>query len=440
MKKRMFAVLVLVGVTLLISSCRPTPAATPLPAPTATPLPPPTATPPPPPTETPAPVVLRVAFVGPVAESVGTAAIPAFEAENPNIKVEWERFEWGDYTTKLMATLAAGTAPDVFVSWFSDGATYGAEGIIRPLDDLLDKEDYVESIYNLCVWGGKLYCMPWAANAKALYYRKDLLEEAGLDPNKPPATWDELRDYAVALTKRDDQGNITRAGFTVFTNQTLFYNMSAQFNGFLEQAGGQMFNEDGTEVLFNSPAGVEALEFLAELVREDKVDVIGAEQDVVNDLPGGKTAMILTGDWAVRAFESLENVDVAMPPGNKRDFCELGGDALFMYAETKHPEEAAKFLKVLLNAENSIAYAKGKGKAIPCSAAAADSDYVKGDLFLLKIAGITAQCSAGPVHPQWREVEGILIGYMAEVFLGHQSAQEALDMAAEEANAVLAEQ
>ena len=94
------------------------------------------------------------------------------------------------------------------------------------------------------------------------------------------------------MTQHDADGNVTRAGFTIYTSQAMPYNMTAQFNAFLKAAGGEMFNEDGTEALFNSPAGVETLEFLVELIRDHNVDVLGAQQDVVNDLHTGKTAMI----------------------------------------------------------------------------------------------------------------------------------------------------
>ena len=106
---------------------------------------------------------------------------------------------------------------------------------------------------------GTLYTLPTAVRALALFYNKDLMEAAGLDPNSPPSTLDELRDQAVACTQRDDDGNLMVEGFVA--------DPAAQDHHWfrevlVRQFGGVPYNDDTSEVLYNDEAGLQAWNYL----------------------------------------------------------------------------------------------------------------------------------------------------------------------------------
>src|SRR5690606_13083568 len=116
-----------------------------------------------------------------------------------------------------------------------------------------------------------------------LYYRTDLLEEAGY--TEPPQTWDELVEVAKALTKDvDGDGNIDQWGFVSLGLPGQVFNTYTFFD-FLFQNGGQLFNEEG-EPAFNSPEGVEALQFMVDLKNVHQVmppDVVTYDNNEVHE-------------------------------------------------------------------------------------------------------------------------------------------------------------
>lgn len=129
-----------------------------------------------------------------------------------------------------------------------------------------DRADFVESA--VASYRGHPYLLPFSLDTRMFYYRKDLLEQAGF--SKPPATWDELVKVGQALTKdTNGDGVIDQWGFATLGKPGDVFNVYS-FLDFLFQAGGQFFDKDG-KAAFNSPAGVEALQFFVDLRNKYKI-------------------------------------------------------------------------------------------------------------------------------------------------------------------------
>ncbi len=187
---------------------------------------------------------------------------PGFEAENPDVTVELEFSGWSQHLEKLTTWFVSGVAPDVIQIGAEDLGYVVTNRMALPLDGYLARwgqlSDFPKPVIVDGQGGGHQYTVPYRIDQRTLVYRRDLFLQAGLDPERPPTTWDELVDAARRLTKADGQGRITLAGFNVGINFLLFA-------PFLFQAGGSVLSEDLRRAAFNQPAGVEAMQFLVDL-------------------------------------------------------------------------------------------------------------------------------------------------------------------------------
>lgn len=240
---------------------------------------------------------------GPVLEKL----IQQFQEENPEISVKPMPFtgEAQDYVMKLVSAMAAGNPPDVFSIGDNQLFRYGEMGTLTPVpSDIQTKieKETIERLRDTIVWAssgsdGVMYGVPWIADWVAMWYNKDMFEEAGLPG--PPTDWKELIGYVQKLTKYDAKGDITRSGISLRLTGHLA-GIVDKFMSFLTAAGGDIFNEDYTKIIINSPEALEAVQLHLDLLYKYKVDAIGIPHDA-GAFANRTTAMFERGPW-VHAF------------------------------------------------------------------------------------------------------------------------------------------
>ncbi len=128
--------------------------------------------------------------------------IDQFQKENPTIKVEVQAIPFSDFEQKLLQQLRAGQSPDVVQTFGNYTADFAAAGALAPLDDLANasyKSQMTDQLLRTGVIDGKLVAVPWAVQPVGLWYNKKIMSQAGLDPNKPPTTVDELMSDLAAV-------------------------------------------------------------------------------------------------------------------------------------------------------------------------------------------------------------------------------------------------
>jgi multiple sugar transport system substrate-binding protein len=317
--------------------------------------------------------------------------LKGFQDKYPNISFQVDYLpSYGTLNEKLTTAFAAGQPPDVFqigVGWFEAFASKNQLldmaqcGFTK--DDL---SDYYQGSLDAAMWDNKLYGIPYVMDMRLLVYRKDMFQEAGLDPNKPPTTWDELREYAIKLTKRDASGKLQRAGLDVIQVGLQGSETPRQhWYRFLWQAGGELFNKDLTAAAFNSPEGIEGLQFWVDLINKDKVTDIGFGTGI----PG---TSLMTVDKAAMAMvhnryyetELKDKPDLAakvgvIPPLKKKTQGEFIGGSYWVVAKnTKYPKEACAVVRYLTEKDLLLQGNIMRG-AIPPRKSLATSDYVKGN-------------------------------------------------------------
>jgi len=200
------------------------------------------------------------------------AVVAEFERRYPNVTVVIGPADRGSDLQKLLCGVIGNAPPDVFKREANLFGDIAARDILMPLDgfvnedrnraDGIHEEDYQPGLWNSGKGlDGKLYAIPEATNPLFLAYNKDVFREAGLDPERPPRSWEEWQEYTRRLTCRDDRGRITRLGTMIHApykeDDLLFY---------IAQLGGNVLSEDGRQCLLDNAVCLEALQFVAETV------------------------------------------------------------------------------------------------------------------------------------------------------------------------------
>lgn len=196
-----------------------------------------------------------------------------FTEQNPNVKVDFQFFPFGDLGKKLSVGFATGTAPDGFVSqdWFMP--TWFAKDLLAPLDPQrlgyasvkAFSDDFTKAFVDGALKDGKIYGYPLWFYGFANYINTNQFKEVGLDPDKDwPKSWPEMGEVAKRLTIKSGE-RFTRQGFK-FAMHAAPWTM-IQFNPILIQHGGQWFDASG-KCTINNAAGVKAMTVRASIARE----------------------------------------------------------------------------------------------------------------------------------------------------------------------------
>lgn len=198
---------------------------------------------------------------GVMADEVLPEVIAQFEEDNPHIKVNHLGTNFFDYWTKLNTAIAGNVAPDLAMNDSSTVVSRAMNGTIVPLNQFIEADDFDTSVYypvlmDAMEYEGDYYGIANDTDVRVLYWNKDHFEEAGLDPDTPPANWDELKEFTEILTKRNDDGSIQQMGFTPD-----MWLSNIQVHTLAWTNGGDFWDDDMNPT-FMEPENLEAVEFI----------------------------------------------------------------------------------------------------------------------------------------------------------------------------------
>jgi sn-glycerol 3-phosphate transport system substrate-binding protein len=295
-----------------------------------------------------------VAVGGPITKLIDAMAAD-FEKENPTIKVKpVYTGSYQDTIAKTLTALKGGEPPHFAVILSTDMYTLIDEEAIVAYDDLVktdaDKawlKSFFPGFMENSQTGGKTWGIPFQRSTVVMYWNKELFKEAGLDPNKPPASWAEMLDYAKKLTKKDAGGKVTQWGVQVPSSGFPYW----LFQGFTTQNDVRLMNATGTETYYDKPAVIEALQFWVDLSRKHQVHPPGIVEwgTTPKDFFEKKIAMMWTTTGNLTNVRNNAKFDfgVAMLPANKRRGSPTGGGNFYVFKKSTPAEREAvvKFAK-----------------------------------------------------------------------------------------------
>ena len=256
---------------------------------------------------------------------------------------------------KLLTAIAGQAAPDLSMVdqfWSSELADAGAlvpmETFIQADPDF-DREDIWPMAWKTATYDGTIWTMPFSLSNIALYYNRRLFREAGLDPDRPPTTWEELATMAQALTAdRDGDGQPDQWGlsFPVQAKRGVVYYWFA----FLWQAGGEIFNDDYSAARFQESPGIEALRFWQTMVEAGSLPLSPPDRGFEE----GQIGMLLASTARLnRYIQALgDDLGVApLPAGPAGAATGVGGANIAILSNVRDREAAWAFVRWMTSPE-----------------------------------------------------------------------------------------
>ncbi len=295
--------------------------------------------------------------------------INEFMEKHPNITVEGVGVSSGDMTTRVQADIVAGRTPDLAQLIFNDLDYMATNFGIQPLDEIIPAGEWVEHTQGMVPAGlklaelnGKMLGLAYTFSTPILFYNADVFRAAGLDPDHPPKTWDDVAKASLQI--RDKTGN---EGF--------YPGVYGQFDwlmqGVILSNGGRVLSEDRKKLMFGKPEAVEALQKLRDM-RESGAHANMASGDAVDAMLAGKLGMFLNtsayqryllggsakAGWELRAAKMPSFGDKQTGPTNS-------GSGLFILAKDPVKQRAAWELMKFLTSERGYTIITSKIGYLP---------------------------------------------------------------------------
>lgn len=313
-----------------------------------------------------------------------TQLIPEFERVNPNIHVVVQQIPWTAAHEKMLTAFAGGSLPDVFQlgnTWLPEFTVLNS---LEPLElfvktsTTVQLSDYFDGVLKTNILDSMLYGIPWYVDTRIIYYRKDLLREAGF--KEAPKTWDEVLNVCKEMQKLAKEKGIIRYPFFLPTNEWV----PAIALGM--QSGGKFLKNNMTRGNFSGPQFKRAFQMLATFY-SNQYSPSGMQliTNMYNSFSDGLITMYITGPWNIGEFSrrvspELQDEWMTAPlpsmdssyPGNSLPL----GTSLVISRTSKHKEAAWKFIEFLSSREQSISFYRITGNLPPRKSAWTDSSLV----------------------------------------------------------------
>jgi multiple sugar transport system substrate-binding protein len=375
------------------------------------------------------------------------ALVNQFNEEHPNIKVNFLVESGGaEYQSKLVLSIRSGDAPaavllhlDEMPRYINNEMIYGWSTADWETTFGVSLADFAPSTVAYAVVDDMVYGVTLTAYHLALYYNADHFVAAGLDPDKPPTTWDEFVEYGQALTTdTNDDGEIDQWGY--FCHGGWQFRVLWQWYSLFWEMGGELLNEDQTGVAFNNETGVAALQYFVDLIEKD--NICPAEpSDGEQAFALGTLSMHTNGPWMIAYFDSIEELNwrVANLPKYEGNAAAWGSThTLTVPKGVSDAEHAAAVEFGAWMASHTVELAAAG--AYPVRQSVAESESFKElPAHAVFAAGAAEYLHLPPALEFWPAAEAIFIEYFQGALLGDISAEQAIQASADEIQALFEE-
>lgn len=352
--------------------------------------------------------------------------IDKFNEEQNRVSIDAKFIPFAEFKRQLTVAIMGKTPPDLVLIDNPDHATYIAMGALEDLTDKIatweyEPEDFYPGPWQSASWEGRQYGIPFETNTLVLFYNVDMFKAAGLDPDRPPKTWEELTEYAAKLTR---DGVFGLSVCAMASEEGTF-----QWLPFLQQNGGDILHLD-------RPEAIEALQLWVDWVQKGYVsrEILNMDQwsGVRVQFITEKAAMMINGPWCVAPMRDEVpdlNWRVAPLPGRKKQASAMGGVNIAII-KGQNVDAAWEFITWLYQPEiiGEFWYRFGSLPIMPKIAETAP--YWKGDpVYEAYLEQMKYAAPRGP-HPEWPQISTAIYTAMQEALTGVKTPEQALKDAA----------
>lgn len=364
------------------------------------------------------------------------ALIEDFEAENTGIEVEHVYMEWANLKNSVVLGAQTGVLPDVLRGDIAFVPQFQSLNALLAMDTFDDYDTVRQTVLaqpnSSNLMDGTYYGIAANTNTKILFYNETLLEAAEVDV---PTTLDEVWLAAQALTEGDVIGMVEP--------WTGIWNVGP----YIWSEGGEVLSPDNSTATgyINSATNVAVIQKLADLYAAGALAGPSMDPGAVGDTDGwaaGTYALQLDGPWrgASNNAAGITYGATPLPAGSAGSVSVLGGENFMMFEASSDPRQEAawKFVKFMVSKDAQVEMAK-VGQMPVNLEALEDPEAIEAMPLLPVFAEALLTARARPVIPEWSEVENIIAAKVALAITGEKTVQTALDEAAAEIDALLAD-
>lgn len=359
--------------------------------------------------------------------------------DKTGIEVDITVLDWGIALDKLSTSAISGVGPDIVQMGSTWVGQFGAMGALADLREFFPEpleDKFLKSAYATAKLVGKeeLVSIPWMSDMNLFYYRKDVLEKAGLTPED---TFKDMASFKSSLGKisgMDVDGKKIAAFVYPGKND---WNIIHNLAGYIWSFGGDYISADGKTPMMTDPKTVEGIMYYISLVREGLVPKHALEKnssDTEGMIANGDAAIVQAGPWNIKVIEDtikgvkvegeedsvpskMDKVDIAPAmAGPAGRFAFSGSSNLSIYESSKNKAAAAEVLKYLsLDPEAQIAYATVTS-LYPSLSVVGDMPYIKDNAFRTKVKESMILGRSYPCIATWAPIETILTKNLGVLF------------------------
>ncbi len=381
-------------------------------------------------------------------------AMVIFEKAHPDIEVVLEPVSYGEKETKYITASIAGQAPDVMHLHAYSLRSFIEKGYCLDLTPFVEKEkeDFLKAWYTkpltLCSYEGELYAMPGDYMAQVLVRNTEMFKEAGLDPAKPPKTWDEFLECAQTLTvDKDGDFKVDQWGFGMIGAKDPGFEL--RFSPFLWTFGGDYLTSGFKYSVLDTPQALEAFKFFVGLYRQYGVVPPGATAcgctDVRTQLAQRKVAMNIGSGWTapivhsmnpeLNAFEVLEYSAVPMKVARVTS---AWLSAWIISPNTKHPEDAWELAKFITSKEMELKWFRDASVLSSREDVSGVVPEILEDKHARVVASELAYAKFVPQIKEWPEIIDAVTTGIQNALIGVETPEKSMAKAHARINAILA--
>ena len=278
--------------------------------------------------------------------------VAQFEKANPSIKIQPVEYQWTAPT--FAAKLAAGTLPTVFEVPFTDARTLGENGQLADLTSYVKKLPYYSKYNPAVIAEGttskhKIVALPKGAYAQALHYNRKLFSQAGLNPNKPPATWGQVITDAKIIAQKTGKAGYAEMGKSDNTAGWILTTVVYSLGGRMETGSGT-----SAKATLSNPLTIQALNMLKKMRWTD--NSMGSNfdmgwSDINQQFAAGNIGMYVSGSDVYTNLVQASNIDPSIyglapiPLSKNKNAGVLGGGTLVAVKPSANAAQKAAAVK-----------------------------------------------------------------------------------------------
>jgi multiple sugar transport system substrate-binding protein len=301
----------------------------------------------------------------PYRDRIGSKLVTEFEQLNPGVKINWTDTPYADLLGKLVPAVVAGNPPDLTYADRYVTKSFACKGAARDLDGYIKQSRSFKSdnlwpqLHRDVTFKGKVYGMPPQGNAGQLWINKNHFREVGLDPEKPPTTWDQAIQTIQRLTRRSG-AELERAGWVPARGWGVPW-MVMYF-----QLGGDLTDADDRKATFNNERAAQVFEWQLRVNEmqggEAAIDALYAGANIWDAFAQGKVSMLWGNNSARKArWANVPGLEVGnsywpTPPGGQRSNY-FAGATLILPKGSQNPDAAFAYVEYMFLDDAQVRWA-----------------------------------------------------------------------------------